>query len=258
MSRDHPRLLAKRLQARVRSPQVCDATSWRLYSSVTLRRYTGKYRKEQTHHNLHPRIRPPHTPHQRPKRLDNIRHRLILLHNIIRTQMHRNHVRGICLQPPIQLPFIRNVDSEETRVAFVVAVVGRVRAVVFGFAAADKVYGGGVEGRGLEALPELGAPADYLGYGVAEGHVADWGVGDLGGCEREEGGEGEEGGEQHRGGCDAVELCVDLREAVFMLWLHVGVGDKWLAVLCRLDGIDLATSHLSHCMRSLTIYEHHA
>jgi len=164
-------------------------------ASTTAQPHTGKYEKHQTHHNLHPRIRPPHTPHQRPERLDNIRNRLILLHNIIRAQMHRNHIRRITFQPPIQLPFIRNIDSEETRVAFVVAVIGRVAAVVFGLAAADKVYGGGVEGRGLEKMVEFGAPADYFGYGVAEGHVADWGVGGLGGCRREQAGEGEEGGE---------------------------------------------------------------
>jgi len=126
---------------------------------------------------------------------NNIPHRLILLHNIICAQMHRNYICRITFQPSIQLPFIRNVDSEETRVAFVVAVVGRVATVVFGFAAADEVDGGRVEGRGLEALPEFGAPADYFGYGVAEGHVADWGVGGLGGCRREQAGEGEEGGE---------------------------------------------------------------
>lgn len=120
--------------------------------------------------------------------------------------MHRNHIRGIRLQPPIQLPFIRDIDSKETRVAFVVAIVGRVAAVIFGFAAADKVHGGGVERGGLETLPEFGAPADYLGYAVAEGHVADCGVGGLGGGRCEEGGEGEEGGEQHCSDCDAVEV----------------------------------------------------
>jgi len=172
--------------------------------------------------------------------------------------MHRNHIRRIAFQPPIQLALVCDINGEETRVAFVVAVVGRVRAVVFGFAAADEVDGGGVEGRGLEALPEFGAPTDYFCYGVAEGHVADCGVGGLGGCRREETSEGQEGGEQHRGGCDAVQVRVCLRKAVCMLCLHVGVGDKWLAVLCGLDGIDLATSHLSHCMRSLTTYEYDA
>ena len=134
--------------------------------------------------------------------------------------MHRNHIRRIAFQPPIQLALVCDINGEETRVAFVVAVVGRVRAVVFGFAAADEVDGGGVEGGGLEALPELGAPADYLGYGVAEGHVADWGVGGLGGCEREEGTEGEDGGEQHRGGCDAVEVRVSAQSCVYALFTY--------------------------------------
>jgi len=140
--------------------------------------------------------------------------------------MHRDHIRRITFQPPIQLPFIRNVDSEETRVAFVVAVVGRVATVVLGFAAADEVYDGGVEGGGLQALPELGAPADYLGYGVAEGHVADCGVGGLGGCGCEEGGEGEEGGEQHCGGCNVVKVSVYVRS----------YGYAWITFWCENQG----------------------
>jgi len=46
-----------------------------------------------------------------------------------------------------------------------------------------------------------------------------------------------------------------MREAVFMLWLHFGMGDKELGVLCGLHAVHLATSHLSHCTPSLNTYE---
>ena len=59
--------------------------------------------------------------------------------------------------------------------ALVVTVVLRVLAVILCLAAADEVdccpFGR------LEFLPEFGSPADDLGYGVAEGHVADGCVG---------------------------------------------------------------------------------
>jgi len=56
----------------------------------------------------------PHRRHELRKRSNNIRHRLALLHDIIRAQMHRNNIRGICLQPSIKLILVRDIDGQET------------------------------------------------------------------------------------------------------------------------------------------------
>lgn len=124
-----------------------------------------------TYHNLRLRVARPHRAHKRREGLDDIRHRLTLLHDIISPQMHRNHIRGIRLQPPLQLLLLHDINGQEPRVALIVAVVLRVFAVVLGFARPDKVYSRPLGG--LEFLPEFGAPADNLRDGVAEGHVAE-------------------------------------------------------------------------------------
>lgn len=102
--------------------------------------------------------------------------------------MHGNQVCRVLFEPAVELVFVCDVDGEEARVAFVVAVVFGVFAagLVFVFAAADEVYGGEVGG--LQFVPEFGAPADDFRDAVAKGHVADWcGLG---------GGEGEDEGEE--------------------------------------------------------------
>lgn len=129
---------------------------------------------EETYHDLHFGVVRPHRPDELRERRDDIRNRLILLHDVVGAQVHGDHVGGIILQPAIQLVLVRDVDGQEPRVALVVAVVLAISAVVFGFAAADKVYGGPLGG--LEFLPEERAPADDFGDGVAEGHVAQGGV----------------------------------------------------------------------------------
>ena len=61
--------------------------------------------------------------------------------------------------------------------ALIVAVILCVSAVILGFAGADEVHGSPFGG--LQFLPELGAPADDLGYAVPKGHVAESSVGGL-------------------------------------------------------------------------------
>jgi hypothetical protein len=53
-----------------------------------------------------------------------------LLHDIIGSKMHRNNIRGVRLQPPIQLVLVRDIDGKKPAVAFIVAVVLCVSAVV--------------------------------------------------------------------------------------------------------------------------------
>jgi hypothetical protein len=103
--------------------------------------------------------------------------------------MHSHHIRGVRLQPSLQLISVRDVDGQEAAVALVVTVVFGVAAVVFCFTGADEIDAGPFGG--LQLLPEFGAPANDFGDAVAKGHVADGGVGGLGGGCGQEGGEGE-------------------------------------------------------------------
>jgi hypothetical protein len=54
-----------------------------------------------TYNNLHLRITRPHRRNQFGKGSNNIACRLALLHDVIRAQMHGNHIRWVCLQPPV-------------------------------------------------------------------------------------------------------------------------------------------------------------
>jgi hypothetical protein len=121
-----------------------------------------------------------------------------LLDDIIGSKMHCNNIRGVRLQPPIELVLIRDIDSKKPAVAFIVAVVLGVSAVVLCFPAADPVHGRPFSG--LETFPELGAPADDLGDAVAEGHEADGRVGRLGGRGSCDGSEEEQLEGDHDGG----------------------------------------------------------
>jgi hypothetical protein len=100
-----------------------------------------------------------------------------LLHNIISPQMHGNNICGISLQPPIQLVLIRNIDSQEAVMPFIVAIVLCISAVILSLSAADPVHG--CSFGGLKLLPELSAPADDLCDAVAEKHEAEGCVGRL-------------------------------------------------------------------------------
>jgi hypothetical protein len=123
---------------------------------------------------------------------------LILLHDIIRPQMHAHHIRRIPPQPPLELSLIRDINRQEAGVALIIPIIFRVVAVILRLAGADEING--CKLGGLELLPEFRAPTDYLGDAVAEGHVADGCVGGLCGCGCCQGGE-EEGGEvEHFGG----------------------------------------------------------
>lgn len=156
-------------------------------------RGTNHPSRAETYHNLNLGVMRPHLPNQRGKRRNNIIDILALLHDIIRAQVHADDVGRVLLQPPDELLLAGDVDGQEARVALVVAVVLGVAAVVLRLAGADKVDGRPLGG--LELVPELGAPADDLGDGVAEGHVPEPG-GCLGGGARREGGE-EEGKAEH-------------------------------------------------------------
>jgi hypothetical protein len=91
-------------------------------------------------------------------------------------------------------------------VALVVPVVLGVPAVVLGFAGADPVDGGPFGA--LEFLPKFGAPADYLGDAVAEGHVANCSVGRLCGRSSDEGRKSESfDGDHVYGGCWGASGC---------------------------------------------------
>lgn len=148
--------------------------------------YKGR-RRGESYHNLRLRILRPHSSHQLRKRRNNIRHRLVLLHDIIGPQMHRDHICRILGQPAIELILARDVDRQETGVALVVAVVLVVGAIVLGFAGADEIDA--LPFGGLELFPEEGAPANDFRDGVAEGHVPECGV--LGGGEGDKAREGE-------------------------------------------------------------------
>jgi hypothetical protein len=103
--------------------------------------------------------------------------------------MHSNHIRGVRLEPAIQLVFVGDVDGEKAAVALVIAVVFGVFAVVLCLTGAYEVDGGPFGG--LKFLPEFGAPADDFSDAVAERHISDGGVCGLSrGC-RYEGQEGE-------------------------------------------------------------------
>lgn len=84
--------------------------------------------------------------------------------------MHGDDVGRVGLQPADELLLVGDVDGQEPRVALVVAVVLGVLAVVLRLARADPVDAGPLGA--LQLLPQLGAPADDLGDGVAKGHVA--------------------------------------------------------------------------------------
>lgn len=87
--------------------------------------------------------------------------------------------------------------------ALVVAVVFCVFAVILRLAGSDKVDV--LPFRGLELVPQLGAPADDFCNRVAKRHVADRGV-CLSGCCAHESGEGEELDGDHFGRMEKL-LC---------------------------------------------------
>lgn len=72
-----------------------------------------KKKEKEAYDDFHLRITIPHNRNQRIKSLNNIRNRFVLLHNIIGTEMHGNHICGILLQPANQLLVIRDVDGQE-------------------------------------------------------------------------------------------------------------------------------------------------
>lgn len=103
------------------------------------------------------------------------------MHDIVRAQMHGNHIRRIRLQPSLQLVLLRNLNGEKARVTLMVSIVLCIRAVSIMGRGAHKVDRR--EFRTLEFFPEFRAPANIVGDAVAKGHVADVSIsGHCGGC----------------------------------------------------------------------------
>lgn len=94
----------------------------------------------------------PHSIHQLCERRDDIGYRLVLLHDVVGSEMHGDYIGGVGLEPAIELVLVRDVDGQEARVAFVVAVILVVAAVVLGLAGADPVDARPLGG--LEPLPK--------------------------------------------------------------------------------------------------------
>lgn len=147
-----------------------------------------------THHNLDLGVVIAHLLDQGGERGNDISHGLVLLHDIVGAKMHGDHIGRVPLEPSDQLLLVGDVDCQEAGMTLVVAVVLGVAAVVLCLSGADKVDGGPL-GR-LQLVPELGAPADDLGDGVAEGHVPQSG---RVGLRRDGSGEAEEREDGRRG-----------------------------------------------------------
>jgi hypothetical protein len=131
-------------------------------------------REERTYYDFYLGVLSPHSPDQLREGSDDVRHSLVLLYNIVGSQVHGHHVGRILVEPAVELVLVGNVDGQKARVAFIVAVVFGVAAVVLRLAGADKVNGFPLGG--LQLFPEQGAPADDFGDGVPKGHEAEGGV----------------------------------------------------------------------------------
>lgn len=127
-----------------------------------------------TCHNLHLWVVRPHCAHQLCEGREDVGYVLVLLNDVVGAEVHGDDIRGVGLQPAVQLVLVRNVDGKEARVAFVVTVVLGVFAVVLGLSRAHEVHRGPL--RTLQFFPEKRAPANDLGDGVTKGHVAERGI----------------------------------------------------------------------------------
>src|SRR4051812_33400346 len=115
---------------------------------------------QSTYHNLHSGVAITHLLDQSRERSNDVGRGLALLDDIVGTQMHRDNISRVLLQPAHKLLLVRNVDGKESRVALIVPIILGVFAAIFIPSGSDKVHRGPL--CGLQFVPQLGPPAGDL------------------------------------------------------------------------------------------------